>query len=58
MAKDPKSESGERPVELRVPPLTVEGIPTRQLMEEQGITGPQGLDWLPTDLPPWTEVDD
>jgi hypothetical protein len=58
MAGDPKSATGERTVELRVPLLTVEEIPTQQLMEEQGIDGPQGLDLFPVDLPPWTEVDD
>jgi hypothetical protein len=56
MAKDPKSVAQERPTEGRVPMLTVDHIPTEQLIEEQGIDGPQGIDWIPL-LGPWTEVD-
>jgi hypothetical protein len=56
MAKDPKSATQELLVELRVPVLTVEEIPTQQLMEEQGIDGPQGLDAVTIPWP-FTEVD-
>jgi hypothetical protein len=56
MAEDPKSATEEPSTERRVPVATNEPIPTEQLMREQGITGPQGLDSLPF-VPDWPEVD-
>jgi hypothetical protein len=58
MAKEPKAATQEQPPRdgLRAPFWSGEPIPIEQLMEEQGITEPQGLDWLP-DLPSWPEVD-
>jgi hypothetical protein len=56
MAEDPKPATEERATERRVPISTKEPIPTEQLMREQGITGPQGLDSLPF-VPDWPEVD-
>jgi hypothetical protein len=56
MAEDPKPATEERSTERRVPATTNEPIPIEQLMREQGITGPQGLDSLPF-VPDWPEVD-
>jgi hypothetical protein len=56
MAEDPKSATEERSTERRVPTATTEPIPIEQLMREQGISGPQGLDSLPF-VPDWPEVE-
>lgn len=57
MTEDPKTATEERSTEPPpAPAATNEPIPTEQLMREQGITGPQGLDSLPF-VPDWPEVD-
>jgi hypothetical protein len=56
MVNDPKTEEreGRSPAPIRV--FSDQHIPTEQLMEEQGITEPQGLDAV-TRPWPFTEVD-
>jgi hypothetical protein len=56
MAEDPKSATEERSTEQRRSPVGNEPISIERLMQEQGITGPQGLDTLPI-MPEWPEVD-
>jgi hypothetical protein len=56
MAEDPKPATQERSAERPIPVATNGPIPIEQLMREQGITGPQGLDSLPF-VPDWPEVD-
>jgi hypothetical protein len=56
MAEEPKPATEDRATERRVPISTKEPIPTEQLMRDQGITGPQGLDSLPF-VPDWPEID-
>jgi hypothetical protein len=54
MAEDPKTATEERSTEHRSSLAGDESISTEQLMQEQGITGPQGLDTLPF-VPDWPE---
>jgi hypothetical protein len=56
MAKDPKTQERESPLPAPIRPFSDEHIPTEQLMEEQGISEPQGLDAVSRPWP-FTEVD-
>ena len=56
MAKDPKTEERESPPASQSRVFPDEPIPTEQLMVEQGVTEPQGLDAVSRRWP-FTEVD-
>jgi len=57
MPNDPKPATEEQPTERRVAMPSDGFVPTEQLMEEQGITGPPDFDSWPV-FPWFPEVDD
>jgi hypothetical protein len=56
MPNDPKPASEEHPTERQGAMPSDGFVPTEQLMEEQGITGPPDFDSWPV-FPPLPEVD-